>query len=319
MQKLCVGNIKLNNNIILAPMAGITNISLRCLAKNGGAGLVYTEMISAKALIHNSEKTKEIIKISPHERPISVQIFGCDAYDMSEAAKIVRDIGADIVDINFGCPMKKIFKSGGGAKLLDNEKLIFKILKSVVKSIDIPVTIKIRIGLLTGQNIAPEIINIAQDCGIKMVVVHARSVLQKHMGAPDLKSFADACENAKIPVVANGGIINEETAHNFFKIPNCSGIMIGRGAIANYSIFRRLEKFFSNGEKTPSPLKEEKMQWLKEHIQHLILHYGERKGLVKIKRIIHYYVKNLPSASKIKASFYKASKLSDVFELIDYI
>ncbi|MDR3253404.1 MAG: tRNA-dihydrouridine synthase, partial [Endomicrobium sp.] len=202
---------------------------------------------------------------------------------------------------------------------LDNEKLIFEILESVVKSVDIPVTIKIRTGLLADQNAAPEIINIAQNCGIKMVAVHARPASQGHSGTPDLKSFADACVNAKIPIVANGGIVDEKTAYDFLKISNCSGIMIGRGAIANYSIFKRFKEFFDSAKKLPLPSKKEKIQWLKEHIQYSTAYYGEEKGLIKIRKVVHYYVKDLSNASKIRAAFNKTVTLFDASELIDKI
>ncbi|MDR2676543.1 MAG: tRNA dihydrouridine synthase DusB [Endomicrobium sp.] len=316
---LYIGCTKLSNNIILAPMSGITDAPLRYLAKRNGAGLVYTEMISAKAIIHRNEKTKKIIKIYLQEKPIAVQIFGCDVYSMSEAAKIIADTGADIIDINLGCPAKKITKIGAGARLLDNKKLIFKILESVVKSVNIPITIKIRTGLIPNKNLAPQVIDIAQNCGIKMVVVHARPASQGNKGIPDLKSFADACKNAQIPIIANGGITNEQTAYDFLKIPNCSGIMIGQGAIANYSIFKRLENFFYMKKESTLPLKTERIQWFKEHIQRSIAHYGEKQGLIKIRKIACYYLKGLPNASKAQTIFNKTVTLIDAMELINNI
>jgi tRNA-dihydrouridine synthase B len=277
MNKLLIGNIKVNNNTLLAPMAGLTGLPLRLLAKQGGAGLVYTEMVSAKALIYGDKKTKKLLTILDEERPVAAQIFGGDSHSMSEAAKIVQDLGADIVDINLGCPVRKIAKAGAGAKLLANEKIISKILESVVKSVQIPVTIKIRMGLLPRQNVATEIIKIAQDCGIKMVAVHARSASQGHSGTPDLNVFAQSCDDAKIPIIGNGGIIDEETALEFLKIPNCAGIMIGRGAVGNYSIFRRIEEFFKTGKKLSLPTQKEKIKWLKQHVIYSTEFYGEKK------------------------------------------
>jgi tRNA-dihydrouridine synthase B len=268
MNKLSIGNIKFRNNIFLAPMAGITDLSLRLLAKEGGAGLVYTEMVSAKALVYHDEKTKSLLKIKDQERPVAAQIFGGETSSMTEAAKIVQDIGADILDINLGCPVRKVIKAGAGVKLLANERLVAKILESVVCSVQIPVTIKIRIGLFSGQNIAREIISIAQNAGVKMVAVHARSASLGHSGSPDLNGFSEACINAKIPIIANGGIIDEKTAQDFMKIPNCSGLMIGRGAIGNYSIFERLESFLSSDKILPLPTKKEKIQWLEKHVKY---------------------------------------------------
>jgi tRNA-dihydrouridine synthase B len=318
-KKLTVGDIKLDNNIILAPMAGITNLPLRFLAKNGGAGLVYTEMISAKALIHNNKKTKKLLKILNIERPIAAQIFGGDAYSMSEAAKIINNMGFDIIDINLGCPVKKIIKTGAGVKLLTDKKLVSEILESVVKSVNIPVTIKIRIGFLPGQNIAQEIIKIAQDCGIKMVVVHTRPASQGHSGVPDLRLFANSCTYAKIPIIANGGIVDEKTAADFLQVPNCSGIMIGRGAIGNYSIFKNLKKFFDTGEKFTLPSKMEKIKWLEQHVQYSIECYGEKNGLIIMRKVACYYFKNLLNAVKIRRVFNKITTLADFNEFIKII
>jgi tRNA-dihydrouridine synthase B len=317
MNKLTIGNIKLKNNILLAPMAGITDLPLRRLAKQGGAGLVYTEMVSAKALMHCNEKTKKLLTISYEEHPVAAQIFGGDSHSMSEAAKIVRDLGADILDINLGCPVRKIAKAGAGAKLLANEKLVSKILESVVKSVKIPVTIKIRIGLLPGQNVAPEIIKIAQSCGIKMVAVHARPTSQGHSSTPDLNAFAQSCDGAKIPIIGNGGIIDEETALKFLKIPNCAGIMIGRGAVGNYSIFRRIEEFFKTGKKLSLPTQEEKIKWLKQHAIYSTEFYGEKKGLVLMRKVVPYYVKDMPKAAKIRAKINSMITLEDFNNLLN--
>ena len=161
IRKLKIGNIELKNNLLLAPMAGISDLPMRLLAKAGGAGLVYTEMVSAKALVYGDKKTRKLFTVHKDERPVSVQIFGADARSMGEAAKIISGCGADIIDINLGCPARKVAKAGAGAKLLDNEKLTAGILSSVVKSAGIPVTVKIRTGLVPGQNAAPEILRLA--------------------------------------------------------------------------------------------------------------------------------------------------------------
>ncbi|GMO64485.1 MAG: tRNA dihydrouridine synthase DusB [Endomicrobiia bacterium] len=318
MTKLSIGNVRLDNNIILAPMAGITDSPLRRLAKSCGASLVYTGMISAKSILYNSKKTKSLLRISNDEKPISVQIFGDDAYTMAEAAKTIRDMGIDIIDINLGCPANKVVKTGAGSKLLSNEKLVSEILECVVKSVDIPVTAKIRIGILPEENVASRIVRIAQNCGVKMLAIHARSVSQRHFGAPNLKLFAEACRDAKIPIIANGGITDEKTAINFMRIPNCKGIMIGRGAIGNYSIFKGLVDFFNNGNKLYSSSKTERMIWLKKHIEYSIEHYGEKKGLIVIRKIFNYYIKNLHNAAKIREIFNKIGTLSDFNKLIRF-
>jgi tRNA-dihydrouridine synthase B len=317
VKKLSIGNIELDNNIVLAPMAGITDSPLRRLAKIGGAGLVCTGMLSARALVGGDEKTEKLLKTADNERPVAAQIFGSAPYIMADAAKIVRDSGIDIIDVNLGCPARKIVKAGAGAKLLGDEKLVSEILKAVVESVDVPVTIKIRTGLLSEHNVAPEIIRVAYNCGIKMVTVHARPASQGHSGSPDLKLFAAACAGAKIPIIANGGIVDEKTAADFLRVPNCAGIMIGRGALGNYSIFKRLEEFFSSGKKLPLPSKKEKVEWLKEHVRYSIECYGEKKGFVVMRKVFRCYVKDLPNATKIRDMFNKKIvTLSDFNKLI---
>jgi tRNA-dihydrouridine synthase B len=223
------------------------------------------------------------------------------------------------VDINLGCPVRKIAKAGAGAKLLANEKLVSRILESVVKSVKIPVTIKIRIGLLPRQNVAPEIIKIAQDCGIKMVAVHARPASQGHSGIPDLNAFAQSCEGTKIPIIGNGGIIDEETALEFLKIPNCAAIMIGRGAVGNYSIFRRIEEFFKTGKKLSLPTQKEKIKWLKQHVIYSTEFYGEKKGLGLMRKVAHYYVKDMPNAAKIRGEINSMITLEDFNNLLNIL
>jgi tRNA-dihydrouridine synthase B len=311
-----IGNVELKNNIVLAPMAAITDLPVRLLAKAGGAGLVYTEMISAKGLVYGDDKTKKLLASDAKEKPVAAQIFGGDAYCVSEAAKIIENLGLDIVDINLGCPVKKIAKAGAGAKLLADEKLISKILESAVKSVKIPVTIKIRIGFFPGQNIAPEIINIAQNCGIKMAAIHARPTSNGHSGAPDISAFTAACADAKIPIFANGGIVDEKTAKLFSDIPNCAGLMIGRGAIGNYSIFKRIKSFLDTGKISCAPSIKERLQWLKSHAELSIERYGEKKGLTIMRKVFHYYVKDLKNAAKLRDSFNKLVSYKDFKELI---
>ncbi|MDR0978324.1 MAG: tRNA dihydrouridine synthase DusB [Endomicrobium sp.] len=315
---MVIGNIRLKYNIFFAPMAGLTDLPMRLIAKEEGAGLVYTEMISAKALVCGSKKTRKLLTILYKERPVAVQIFGSDAATMSEAAKIIEGAGADILDINLGCPVKKIAKAGAGAKLLTNKLLLSKILETIVKSIKIPVTIKIRTGLVYGQNIAAEIINTAHNCGVKMVAVHARPAIQMHSGSPDLCAFAQACSIAgkKIPIIGNGGIVDEETALSFLKIPNCTGIMVGRGAIGNYSIFKRLEKFFKTGIKSPPPSQKEKLKWLQQHVLYAVDLYGEKRGLILMRKVIPYYIRDVANAAKIRSRVNNITVIKDFIDLI---
>ncbi|MCL2334662.1 MAG: tRNA-dihydrouridine synthase, partial [Endomicrobia bacterium] len=194
-----------------------------------------------------------------------------------------------------------------------------EILESVVKSAGIPVTVKIRIGLLPGQNVAPEIIKIAENSGVKMVAVHARPASQGHSGDPDIAAFAEACAGANIPVIANGGIVDEVGAEKFFNVPNCSGLMIGRGAIGNYSIFKRLERFFNDGIVLQQPSFSEKIEWFKKHAAAASRYYGGQKGYVLMRKVAHYYIAGMPNAAKIRDAFNKVTSDEDFKRVIDLI
>ncbi len=319
IRKFKIGKIELDNNMLLAPMAGISDLPGRLLAKEGGAGLVYTEMVSAKGLVYSDKKTPLLLKTDEKERPVSAQIFGGEAFSMGEAAKIVEGLGTDIIDINLGCPVRKIAKAGAGAKLLANEKLVANILETVVKSVKVPVTVKIRIGLLPGQNVAPEIIKIAENSGIMMAAVHARPASQGHSGEPDMEAFAKACENATIPIIGNGGIVDEITAEKYLKIPGCGGIMIGRGAIGNYSIFKRINSYMENGIILPPPSLRQRIEWFKLHAQYSVAHYGEERGFVLMRKVAHYYIKDLPDAAKVRAMFNKIYSVKEFDEVLEVI
>ncbi|MFA7073767.1 MAG: tRNA dihydrouridine synthase DusB [Endomicrobiaceae bacterium] len=300
LPQLSIGNIKLKNSLMLAPMAGITDLPLRELAAEGGAGLVYTEMVSATALVYGDKKTVKLLSTSEKETVVAAQIFGTQPRIMSESAKRIQDLGYKIIDINLGCPAKKIAKVGAGAKLLANPKSVEDLLSSVVKSVSVPVTAKIRIGLIKGQNIAPEIVEIAQNCGIKMLAVHARAAEQGHSGQPDFEAFKKAAENAEIPIVANGGIFDIITAERFLKIPKCSGLMIGRGAIGDYDIFKRIEYFFEKQELLPQTSIQTRLKWFRKHAVASSSYYGEKKGLVVLRKIAPYYIKGLPNACALR-------------------
>ncbi len=320
LPQLKIGDVQLKNSLLLAPMAGITDLPLRELAVEGGAGLVYTEMISATALSYGDSKTLKLLQMSEKEKDIvSAQIFGNNPYVMSESAKKIQDLGYKFIDINLGCPAKKIAKAGAGAKLLESPKNIENILSAVVKAVSVPVTAKTRIGLFKGQNIAPEVIEIAQNSGIKMIALHARPAENGHSGPPDLQAFEEAAADAKIPVVANGGITDIKTAEKFLKIPKCGGLMIGRGAVGDYELFKRIECFFDKDELLSHPAINTKINWFKKHILSSIAFYGEEKGIVVLRKIAPYYIKDIPNACHIRDRFNKVTTLKDFNILMDNI
>ena len=312
-----IGSVKLSNNLIMAPMAGITDVPFRALAKEGGAGLVCTEMVSATALVYGDKKTRKIIELSSGEHPVSVQIFGSKPLHMAEAARISEDLGADIVDINFGCPVRKIVKSGAGVKALENEKTAADIMEAVANKIKVPATIKIRTGNTPEQNIAPDMVKLAEKCGIKMVTVHARPAAWGHTGKPNLSAVKEAVSVAGIPVVGNGGVTDEISAKEFIAQTGCSGLMIGRAAIGDPMLFNRIDHYLLHGDKLHGATMEDRLTFLKRHAVLSCAHYGEKTGMIILRKVASYYLKGLPNASRIRDSFNKLTKLAELDPLLE--
>jgi len=308
--------LELENNLVLAPMAGITDSPFRQLARVGGAGLVCGEMVSAKALVFADSKTRRMLRISEKERPVSLQIFGPDPATMSEAAAIVEQAGADIIDINFGCPVPKVAKSGSGAVLLSNEKLISEIMEAVVKRVKAPVTAKIRIGRNSGENVAPALAGIAGKCGISAIIIHGRAAEQGHKGNPDLEAIKKAKDACSIPVIGNGGITSEQTALDFFEQTGCDGIMIGRGAAGDFGIFNRIAHFLKTGESQPPPTWEKRIEDFKHHARLSVEFYGGDIGIIRLRKLAVYYLKGLPNASMLRDKFCKTETLADMDTLL---
>ena len=239
LKKLKIGNVELENNLILAPMAGVTNKPFRMICKEYGVGMVCTEMASARAMLHNDVKTKRLLNTDGEKRPISMQIFGSDEESMAFAAKYVSNM-ADIVDINMGCPAPKVVKNGDGSKLLLDLEKAEGIIKSVVQNADVPVTLKIRKGWDKENIVAVEIAKIAEKNGIAAITVHGRTRSEFYTGKADLEIIKKVKENVKIPVIGNGDIVDGETAKRMFEYTGVDGIMIGRGSFGNPWVFREI-------------------------------------------------------------------------------
>ena len=300
LKKLKIGNVELENNIILAPMAGITDLPFRIICKSFGPGLVYTEMASAKAIYYGDEKTKKLLNIEGEKRPIAVQIFGSDVTAMSEAAKYVSNF-ADIVDINMGCPAPKVVKNGDGSKLLTNLKLAEKIIENVVKSVDIPVTVKIRKGWDNDNIVATEIAKIAETKGASAVIIHGRTREEFFSGEVDLDIIKKVKESVKIPVIGNGNIFNEDDAYRMFEYTGVDGIMCGRGTLGNPWLFKNIIEYLQTGEKNQLPIsKEEKLNIILKHIDLEIKEKGEYTGIREMRKHISWYIKNMKDATKTR-------------------
>ena len=250
LKKLQIDNVTLENNLILAPMAGITDLPFRIICKSYGVGLTCTEMASSKAIYYNDKKTKDILKVDNEEGVIQAQIFGSDIESLKVAAQYVSEF-VDILDINMGCPAPKVIKNGDGSKLLLDLNKIEEIITEVVKVSKVPVSIKIRKGWDSDNIVATDVARIAEKCGAKLITIHGRTRQEFFSGDVDLDIIKKVKESVNIPVIGNGNIVDEETALKMLEYTGVDGIMIGRGAIGNPWIFRKIEYFLKTGEKMP--------------------------------------------------------------------
>ena len=299
LKKLKIGNVELNNNLILAPIAGITDLPFRIITEKFQPGLVCTEMVSAKALFYGDDKTKQLLKSDGEIVPISMQIFGSDPETMGFAAKYVSQF-ADIVDINMGCPAPKVVKNGDGSKLLLNLEKAQEIIKSVVKFSTKPVTVKFRKGWNDEKIVACELAKIAEECGVSAITIHGRTREQYYTGKADLDIIKKVKESVKIPVIGNGDIVDEESAIKMFEYTGVDGIMIGRGTIGNPWIFEQIKYFLENNQKISRPTKEEKFQLIKQHIELAVKEKGEKIGINEMRKNISAYTKNMADSSNFR-------------------
>ena len=315
IKKLKIGNVELPNNLILAPMAGVTNRPFRIICKKYGAGMVCTEMASSRAMFHNDLKTKRLLNTEGEERPISMQIFGSDEESMMYATEQVSKI-ADIVDINMGCPAPKVVKNGDGSKLLLDLEKAEKILIAVVNKSTVPVTLKIRKGWDKENIVAVEIAKIAERVGISAITVHGRTRSEFYTGKADWDIIKKVKENVKIPVIGNGDVIDGETAKRMFEYTGVDGIMIGRGSFGRPWIFKEIIEYLENGKKIEEPNNQEKLEVIKRHIDLAV----EEKGEIAVKELrkhIAWYTKNLKNSSEFRNSINQIETKEELVNKLD--
>lgn len=311
-----IGDIETYNNIFLAPMAGITDIAFRRICKSFGCGLVYTEMVSAKGMYYKSENTAVLTQIDEEERPVAVQIFGSNPDIMAYAAKQLEKDGADIIDINMGCPTPKIVNNGDGCALMKKPDLVGKIIAAVVQGVKIPVTVKIRKGWDEGNANAIEIASIAQENGAKAITVHGRTREQFYSGKADWEIIRKVKKEVTIPVIGNGDIFTPQDAKNMMEETGCDGVMIGRGAQGNPWIFERTIEYLKSGAILPEPSVKEKVNMILEHMDKLIELKGEYVGIKEMRKHIVWYLKGLPNSSRLKNQVFNITQRGKIEKLL---
>jgi nifR3 family TIM-barrel protein len=295
-----IGNLKLESNLILAPMAGITNLPFRLMAKEEGCGLVFSEMVSAIALVRNSRKTKDLLRSDPDEGPLAVQLFGSEPEILAEAARIVEGEGADVLDVNMGCPAKKVVSTGAGSALLKDPLKIKRVIEAVRKAVTIPFTVKIRSGWDLKSINYLEIGRIAEECGADAITLHSRTTAQGFGGRSDWSHIAELKRALRIPVIGNGDVKTPEDAKRMLDETGCDAVMIGRGALGNPWIFSRALVYLEEGTVPPPPSEEEILSAMKMHIEGLVDLIGGRGAVREFRKHIGWYTKGLPHSSDFR-------------------
>ena len=314
--KLKIGNVELENNLILAPMAGVTDLPFRLLCKEQGCGLMYTEMVSAKAILYKNRNTGPLMEVRPEEEPVALQLFGSDPEIVSDIAAQVEDGPYDIIDLNMGCPVPKIVGNGEGSALMKNPKLVEEILTALVKKVKKPVTVKFRKGFDDDHINAVEIARIAESCGVSAVAVHGRTRAQFYSGKADWDIIRQVKEAVKIPVIGNGDIFTPEDAKRMLYETGCDGLMIARGAKGNPWIFSRTLHYLETGELLGPPDKEELKETILRHAQLQIQFKGEYLGLCEMRKHLSWYTVGLPHSSSLRNDVNQTETWEDFYNLI---
>ncbi len=312
-----LGNLTVDPPLVLAPMAGATNHAFRIMCKRrGGCGLVMTEMFSAYALKYNNPAAPEMMDWTKEESPVAAQVFGGDPATVAIGARILQDAGADVIDINFGCPVPKVAKSGSGAALLRNPDMAREILIAARSAVKVPLTIKTRIGWRDGEKSVMELAKTAEICGVDMITVHGRTAQQGYSGRADWDIIAEVKASVRIPVIANGDVITPQDAAQVLSITGCDGIAIGRGALGDPWIFQRIHHYLTTGVILPEPTYAERMDAALEHARLLHDLLGERRAAREMRGHMAHYIKGMPGAPKLRQRLMRTTTLREVEEII---
>ncbi len=317
--KLTIGNVVLKNNVILAPMAGVTDLPFRVLCKEQGAGLLCMEMVSAKAIYYGSKNTEELMKISPAEMPVSLQLFGSDADIMADMAKKIEEKPFAVLDINMGCPVPKVVNNGEGSALMKNPKLAEEIIKKMVKAVKKPVTVKIRKGFDEAHLNAVEMAKIAEASGAAAVAVHGRTREQYYAGKADWDCIRAVKEAVKIPVIGNGDVTDALSAERLLKETGCDGVMVGRAAQGNPFIFREITEYLETGVIPPKPTPAEVRATIERHARMQMEEKGEYTGVREMRKHLSWYTVGYPNSAKYRQMINSMETMEELLHSLDMV
>ena len=314
---LKVGTGELENNVILGPMAGVTDLPFRLLCREQGAGLVCMEMVSAKAVFYGNRNTKELLQVNPGERPVSLQLFGSDPEILSDIAARLEEGPYDLFDLNMGCPVPKVVKNGEGSALMKDPKLVERILSSMVRALKKPVTVKIRKGFNDESVNAVEIARIAEGCGAAAVAVHGRTREQYYSGKADWEIIRQVKEAVSIPVIGNGDVDSPEAAKRMLAETGCDGVMVARGAKGNPWIFKRITEYLETGRIPPKPSREEVKAMMLRHGEMMVEFKGEAAAMREMRKHVAWYTAGWPHSAALRNDINAVETMEALRELIE--
>lgn len=314
-----IGNVNIENPVALGPMAGVTDLTFRIICKELGCGIVFTEMVSAKGIYYNDDKTKQLMKIEEKEHPVALQIFGSDPEIMAKVAMKINGHNHDILDINMGCPTPKIVKNGDGSALMKNPELVGRIVKRVVSASDKPVTVKIRTGWDEDSINAVEIAKIIEASGAKALSIHGRTREQFYTGKANWKIIKKVKSAISIPVFGNGDIFSPEDAKEMKEITSCDGLMIARGAQGNPWIFKRVIHYLKTGDIMPPPTTKEKIDMCKKHLSMLIENKGEHVAIREMRKHCAWYLKGIKHSARVRNKINTATSAETIEKFLEEI
>ncbi len=317
LKPLEIGGVTLKNNLILAPMAGVTDLPFRLLCSEQGAGLCGMEMVSAKAILYGNKNTEGLLEIHPEEGPVSLQLFGSDPKIVSEMAKRIEERPFALLDINMGCPVPKIVNNGEGSALMREPKLAGKIIAATVKAVKKPVTVKIRKGFDQAHVNAVEMAKIAEDAGAAAVAVHGRTREQFYSGEADWEIIAAVKEAVAIPVIGNGDVTDERSAERLLSQTGCDGVMIGRAARGNPWLFGRIAAWLADGRELPGASVEEKKQMILRHAALQLTIKGEYTGVREMRKHLSWYTAGMAGSARLRGCINQAESFEEIRRLVE--